>query len=72
MGAVGRARHEAPFTHASQAFLAHHSPHALGVHAPALCAQRVGAAPATVTSPAHLVDLDNRFPQRRIRVSSNE
>src|SRR5579872_3383633 len=52
MATVGRTRHEAPFTYASQAFLAHHSPYALGVHAPALSTQRVGEAPATVASPA--------------------
>jgi len=57
MGAVGRARHEAPFTHASQAFLSHHSMHSFGVDAHALRAQGMREPPTTIASPAFLVDL---------------
>ena len=66
-GAVGRARHKAPFAHASQAFLAHHSPYALGVDAPALGMQRVGDTPAAVAPPdLRFLMLGREFKSRDI------
>ena len=56
--------------HASQAFLAHHSPYALGVDAPALGMRCVGDTPAAIAPPALVVDLHDRLSQRCVHVAA--
>jgi hypothetical protein len=57
MVSIVRAWHQEPFTHASQAFLAHHSMHSFGVDAHALREQGMRETPTTIASPAFLVDV---------------